>query len=145
MTLVVTQIQAGHAHNVIPAECRMVVDCRTIPELPPAVVVERVRQVVRSHVHVRSDRLAPVRTPAGAAILRAVTEAHPEGRPFGSPTLSDWAHLTGIPAVKIGPGLSEVSHTTNEWVELAQVERAAPLYEQIARRYLDSAASSAAS
>lgn len=136
MTLQVTQIEAGHAHNLVPGECRMVVDIRTVPAIPPASVVERVRATVRSDVHVRSDRLAPVRTPEGAAILAAVLGARPDAVPFGSPTLSDWAHLRGVPAVKIGPGLSEVSHTVDEWVELAMVERAAPFYEDVARRYL---------
>lgn len=137
MTLAVTQIEAGTAHNVIPDRARIVVDIRTIPEIPPHAVVERIRSVVRSEVRVRSDRLAPVATPAGAAILDAVLRALPDARPFGSPTLSDWAHLAGVPAVKLGPGLSEVSHTTEEWVELAQVERAADAYRQIARTYLD--------
>jgi acetylornithine deacetylase len=136
MTLVVTQMSAGTAHNVIPGECRMVVDARTIPEIPPADVVARVRATVKSDVHVRSDRLAPVATPEGARILDAVLRALPNASPFGSPTLSDWAHLKGIPAVKLGPGISEVSHTTDEWVELAQVERAVGVYEAIARAYL---------
>jgi acetylornithine deacetylase len=139
MTLVVTQIQAGTAHNVIPAECRMVVDIRTIPGIPPRDVVERVRSVVRSEVHVRSDRLPPVKTPEGARILDAVLATLPGAVPFGSPTLSDWAHLRDIPAVKIGPGISEVSHTIDEWIELAEVERAVGVYEGIARAYLASA------
>ncbi len=136
MTLAVTQIQAGTAHNVIPGECRMVVDIRTIPEIPPEVVTGRVKATVKSQVVVRSDRLAPVRTPEGARILASVMSANPDGRPFGSPTLSDWAHLKAIPAVKIGPGLSEVSHTANEWVSLPEVERAVEVYERIARHYL---------
>lgn len=137
MTLAVTQIEAGSAHNVIPGECRMVVDIRTIPEIPPADVVARVRSVVESEVRVRSDRLAPVATPAGSAILDAVRAALPGAEPFGSPTLSDWAHLVGVPAVKLGPGISEISHTADEWVELAQVERAVGVYERIARHFLE--------
>jgi acetylornithine deacetylase len=136
MTLVVTQIQAGTAHNIIPDACKMVVDIRTIPGIPPADVVERVRSVVRSEVWVRSDRLPPVRTPEGARILDAVLAAIPGAVPFGSPTLSDWAHLRDIPAVKLGPGISEVSHTVDEWVELAEIERAVGVYEAIARHYL---------
>jgi acetylornithine deacetylase len=135
MTLQVTQIEAGHAHNLIPGECRMVVDIRTIPEIPPEQVVERVRATVRSEVRVRSDRLAPARTPEGAAILAAILEVLPDAVPFGSPTVSDWAHLKGVPAVKIGPGRSEVSHTVDEWVELAQVERAVGVYESVSRRW----------
>ncbi len=135
MTLAVTQIEAGSAHNVIPDVCKMVVDIRTIPEIPPAEVIERVRRTVRSEVRVRSDRLPPVGTPAGAAILEAVQAAHPDGCPFGSPTLSDWAHLKGIPAVKLGPGRSEVSHTVDEWVSLDQVEQAVGVYEGIVREW----------
>ena len=135
MTLAVTQIAAGHAHNLIPGECKLVVDVRTVPQIPPEQVVERIRASVRSEVHVRSDRLAPVRTPEGAAILAAVLAARPASVPFGSPTLSDWAHLKGIAAVKIGPGLSEVSHTTDEWVELSQVEAAVSLYASVAERF----------
>lgn len=144
MTLVVTQIQAGHAHNIIPGECRMVVDIRTIPEIAPATVVDRVRAHVASEVIVRSDRLAPARTPAGARILAAVLAALPAAAPFGSPTVSDWAHLKGIPAVKIGPGISEVSHTTDEWVDLAQVDAAVIAYEDVARAFFGSTAPSLA-
>lgn len=136
MTLVVTQIQAGHAHNIIPGECRMVVDIRTIPEIPPSAVIARVRDTVASEVIVRSDRLAPARTPEGARILDAVLAVLPDAKPFGSPTVSDWAHLKGIAAVKIGPGISEVSHTVDEWVDLTQVEEAVGVYEGIARAYL---------
>jgi len=140
MTLAVTQIEAGRAHNVIPEVCKMVVDIRTIPEIPPEVVVERVRSVVQSEVRVRSDRFRPVHTPHEDRLVEAVREAHPEGAAFGSPTLSDWAHLAHIPAVKLGPGLSEVSHTANEWVDLAEVERAVGVYEGIVRAWARSAA-----
>lgn len=135
MTLAVTQVEGGTAHNVIPDVCKLVVDIRTIPEIPPEDVVARVRATVASEVRVRSDRLPPVATPQGARILEAVLAARPEARPFGSPTLSDWAHLKGIAAVKLGPGRSEVSHTVDEWVALDQVERAVSLYERIARAW----------
>ena len=137
MTLAVTQIDAGHSHNVIPAACRMVVDIRTIPEIPSERVVERIREFVESEVWVRSDRLVPAHTPAGAAILKAVEAAIPDCKPFGSPTMSDWAHLTGIPALKLGPGISDVSHTANEWVALPMVERAVGGYARIARRLFE--------
>lgn len=136
MTLAVTQVEAGHSHNVIPAACKLVVDIRTIPEIAASEVVDRIREVVSSEIWVRSDRLAPAHTPEGSAILDAVRAAIPGCKPFGSPTMSDWAHLTGIPAVKLGPGISEVSHTANEWVALPMVERAVGSYAAIARSLL---------
>jgi acetylornithine deacetylase len=141
MTLAVTQVEGGVAHNVIPGACKMVVDIRTIPDIPASEVVERVKATVESEVWVRSDRLAPAHTPAGSAILEAVEVALPGCVPFGSPTMSDWAHLTGIPAVKLGPGLSEVSHTANEWVNLPMVERAVDSYVDIAQHLLSASMS----
>lgn len=136
MTLQVTQINAGQAHNVIPGECKLVVDIRTIPEIPPSAVVERVASLVEADVHVRSDRLKPAATPVGSRLLAAVGAALPGCRPFGSPTVSDWAHLGSVPGVKIGPGISEVSHTIDEWVEVAEGERAIGVYARLARAFL---------
>jgi acetylornithine deacetylase len=136
MTLQVTQFEAGHAHNVIPGEARMVVDVRTIPEIPPEEVVARVLAAVGAEVRVRSDRLGPVKTPDGAPILAARRAVLPDAVPFGSPTLSDWAHLRGVPSLKLGPGLSEVSHTAEEWVALPEVTRAVGMYEAVCRAFL---------
>jgi len=136
MTLVCTQIESGSAHNIIPDVAKVVVDIRTVPQISPRAVIDRVKETVRSRVHVRSNRCPPVKTPRDSAILRAVRRGLPKCRPFGSPTLSDWVNLAHVPAVKLGPGLSEVSHTRNEWVELSMVRRAATAYEQIARDYL---------
>jgi acetylornithine deacetylase len=55
---------------------------------------------------------------------------------FPSPTLSDWAHLTGVPAVKWGPGRSERSHTADEWVEMSMVEAAVGAYRTAIETFL---------
>ncbi len=134
-TLAVTRIQAGHAHNVIPDRCDLVVDLRTIPELSPEAATARVRAAVASEVRVRSDRFRPVATPPDSRLWAAVRAVLPEAEPFGSATLSDWAHLADAPGVKLGPGASERSHTVDEWVDLAEVNRAVTVYEAIARRF----------
>jgi acetylornithine deacetylase len=104
MTLQVTQIAAGHAHNLIPGECTMVVDVRTIRRSRRATSSRRVRATVQSEVRVRSSVSRRCTRRTGAAILDAILAVRPDARPHGSPTVSDWAHLRGIPAVKIGPG-----------------------------------------
>lgn len=134
-TMAVTEVHGGQAHNIIPERCELGLDLRTVAELPPETLIARIQGAVESEVRVRSSRFTPVATPLGSRLWQAVQRAHPEGRPFGSPTLSDWAHAPHIPAVKMGPGLSEVSHTADEWIELAQVESAAKLYAEIARAF----------
>ncbi|MCL4123320.1 UNVERIFIED_CONTAM: hypothetical protein GTU68_047637 [Idotea baltica] len=49
---------------------------------------------------------------------------------FGSPTLSDQVHFT-CPTIKIGPGKSERSHTSDEYVRLSEIQEAIPIYIQL--------------
>ncbi len=135
-TLAVTMASAGDRHNVIPGEARFTVDIRPTAAYTPAELVALVRDRVSAEVNVRSDRFRPVETPPGAAILAAALEAWPQATTFASPTLSDWAHLRELPAIKWGPGRSEVSHTADEWVDLAMVEAAEGAYRQAAETFL---------
>lgn len=127
-THAVTVISGGDRHNVIPDRVKYTIDLRTTPSYTHAELADIVRGVVKAEVTVRSDRFRPVETPAEAPVLAAALRARPQARTFASPTLSDWAHLVGIAAIKWGPGLSEVSHTADEWVELALVEAAVGAY-----------------
>ncbi len=135
-TLAVTVASAGERHNVIPGEARFTVDIRPTAAYTPAELVALVRARVAAEVNVRSDRFRPVETPPGAAILAAAQAAWPGAATFASPTLSDWAHLRDLPAIKWGPGRSEVSHTADEWVELAMVEAAVGAYRHAVETFL---------
>jgi len=135
-THAVTVVKAGERHNVIPAEATYTVDLRTTAAYSHAELADLVRGAVSADVVVRSDRFHPVATPPDARILAAARVARPEARLFASPTLSDWAHLRDVPAIKWGPGLSEVSHTADEWVELGMVEAAVDAYRRAIEEYL---------
>ena len=138
-SLAVTVAAAGERHNVIPDRATYTVDLRPTAAYTQAELVALVRAAVKAEVTVRSDRFRPVATPPDARILACVRAARPEAGMFASPTLSDWAHLSAVPAVKWGPGLSEVSHTADEWVELAMVDAAAVAYQSAIERYLEGA------
>jgi acetylornithine deacetylase len=125
----VTVCAAGDRHNVIPAEARYTVDIRSTPGWSHDALAARIRGAVSGEVAVRSERFRPVATPPGAGVLAAARRARPGARTFASPTLSDWAHLS-CPAIKWGPGMSEVSHTADEWVELATVDEAVGAYRR---------------
>jgi acetylornithine deacetylase len=130
-THAVTVVQGGDRHNVIPDRVKFTVDLRTTPSYTHAELAEIVRGAIGAAVTVRSDRFRPVETPADAPVLAAARRARPQARTFASPTLSDWAHLVGVPAIKWGPGLSEVSHTADEWVELAMIDAAIVAYSEV--------------
>ena len=133
-SLQVTQVQGGERHNVIPDRCKLVVDIRTTPDYAPEELVALVQKAVGGEVVVRSRRLQSVDTPVEHPIVQAAVAAG-GGKPFGSPTASDWAFLKGIPAVKAGPGDSRRSHTPDEYLELSELEAGVAFYEGLIRAY----------
>ncbi|AHM62412.1 peptidase M20 [Flammeovirgaceae bacterium 311] len=115
----VTQIQAGTQHNVVPDECRFVVDVRTNECYRNTELLELIRQQVGAEVTPRSTRLnssgiAPDHPLVQKALSMGVGL-------YGSPTLSDQA-LMPFPSVKIGPGDSARSHTANEYIRLSEIK-----------------------
>lgn len=135
-SLQVTQIHGGERHNVIPDRCKLVVDIRTTPSYAPEELVGLVQARVGGSVSVRSQRLTAVDTPPSHPVVRAAVAAG--GRqPFGSPTVSDWAYLKGLPAVKVGPGDSRRSHTPDEYLEVAELEEGVVFYERLIREYFN--------
>ena len=138
-TVTATLIEGGTAKNVVPDRCTFTLDVRSTPAFSHAELTQTLAEALESEVEIYSDRLVPCSTPADARIAVACTEALRElgsdAEPFGSPTASDWVFLADVPAVKIGPGRSELSHTPDEHVEAAEVVRAVDVYNAIIRRY----------
>ena len=108
-----TQISAGQQHNVVPDECRFVVDVRTNELYSNAEVVEILRQNLQSEVTPRSLRLNSSRIATDHPIVQRARALGKET--YGSPTLSDQA-LMPFATVKIGPGDSARSHTPDEFI-----------------------------
>ncbi len=133
----VTKIEGGIARNVIPDRCEFTLDIRTTPRESHPQLTARLRAACRSELHVHSERLVPIETAANAPIVRAALYARPGTVPGGSPAMSDMVFLSGIPAVKIGPGESARSHTPNEYVTAAELEDGAATYARIVRTYFD--------
>jgi acetylornithine deacetylase len=134
-SLNVTQISGGDRHNVIPDRCKLVVDIRTVPTVSPEEIIALVRKTVEGEVTIRSNRLGSVETDASHPIVLAALAANPAGFAYGSPTLSDWVFLKGIPTVKAGPGDSKRSHAPDEYIEIAELEAGVDFYEKLIRSY----------
>lgn len=141
-TATATIIEGGSAKNVVPDRCTITLDVRSTPAYTHAELTTLVSDALESEVEVYSDRLVPCSTAAGSRVARAVVSAiaglEMDAAPFGSPTASDWIFLKDVPAVKIGPGRSELSHTADEHVEIDQVVRAVDVYSAVARAYFTS-------
>lgn len=132
----VTEMRGGVARNVVPDLCEFTIDIRTTPmERHEALHARLANALAPCEVHVHSQRLTPIETPADHAIVRAIGRALPAALPAGSPAMSDMVFLSGIPAVKIGPGHSPRSHTPDEYIRVDELRAGVAAYEAIIREY----------
>lgn len=132
-----TVISGGTVKNAYPEYCELMVDIRTIPEVTTKEILNKLNAELKAEIEVFSNRLVSTQTDASGKIARAARKA--SGKDFfGSPTASDWVFLKDVPAVKIGPGHSEVSHTRDEYIEIEQLERGVEVYKEIIKGYFAS-------
>jgi len=131
-TINVTTLHGGSAPNSIPDECRFTLDVRANPAQGLEGVLDIVKQSLQAEVRPRSVRLHPMKTDPDALIVKAALKARPEARTFGSDTLSDMVFLRGCPVIKCGPGISEMSHVPDEWVETRWIEPGIAFYRDTA-------------
>lgn len=121
----VTVINAGSQHNVVPAQCKFVVDVRTTDIYTNLEVLEIIKSNVKSDIHARSTRLNPSTIPSDHPIVKAGVALGKNL--YGSPTMSDQA-LLPIPSIKVGPGDSARSHTADEFIYLKEIEEGVRFY-----------------
>ena len=127
--ITVTQISAGTQHNIVPDECRFLVEIRTTDAYSNEEVVEILQGVLECDARPRSTR---VRASAIALSHPLVESAVAIGRkPFISPTTSDRAIMQGLPALKMGVGESSRSHTADEFVLVSEIEEGIALYDKL--------------
>lgn len=131
--MTVTQINAGHQHNVIPSSCNFVVDVRVTDAYTNQEVYEIIEANIKSGVCPRSLRLNSSSIPKDHPIVKAGIKL---GRStYGSPTISDQAILS-CPSLKLGPGESLRSHTADEFIYIYEIEEGINLYIKILNEIL---------
>ena len=124
--MTVTVIETGNkAHNVVPVECRFVVDTRINELYSFGEILEIIQQHVQCEVIPRSTRLRSTSIALDHPLVKAGISL---GRNYyGSPTTSDKA-LMPFPALKMGPGDSARSHTANEYIYTDEINEGIELY-----------------
>ena len=125
-----TVVNAGTQHNVVPDECRIVVDVRTNELYTNEEVFGIIEANCKSECRARSFRLHSSRIALDHPLVQRCTALGL--RPFGSPTLSDQA-LMPFDSLKLGPGESSRSHSADEFIRVSEIEDAIGLYAELLR------------
>ncbi len=144
----VNVIRGGEQVNIIPAACEIHVDRRTVPGEDGRAVEAELRSMLDRfraadptlEVEYTDPIVHPTLDPAtngawaaivGAALERLALDGAGIGVAYGTDA-SEFSNLA-IPAVVLGPGSIAQAHAADEWVEVAQLERAVMVYRELLR------------
>ena len=120
-----TVVNSGTQHNVVPDECKFIIDVRTNEHYTNEEVFEFLQGKLKSDLKARSFHLHSSSIPREHPLIQRCVEMGMT--PFGSPTLSDQA-LMRFPSFKLGPGESSRSHSADEYICISEIRDAIEKY-----------------
>lgn len=124
--MMVTVMNSGTQHNVVPDECRFVIDVRTNEFYQNEYLFAFLQKHMKHcELKARSFRLSSSHIPVGHPLIQRCIKMGMV--PFGSPTLSDQA-LMPFPSFKLGPGESSRSHSADEFIGISEIAHAIETY-----------------
>lgn len=143
-SIVVTMVQGYEKDNVVPGKVRLLVDFRVLPGMTEPQTRKLVQDALDAHGIVGYELIKHFFMPGGE-----VAQAHPfvsacveqaeklnerkeAPQAFGASCEQCFLVEAGSATVIIGPGSLDQAHTVDEFVEKAQLLRAAKLYREIA-------------
>ena len=152
-TMNVGTIAGGHKTNVVPDRCSATIDVRTLPGMRHEEVLGEIRHTLAGlrqtipnftyEMRVIADR-APVASDPQAPIVEtmlATLQAHgrretPKATPGYATDASVFQPASGAPFVIFGPGIPQLAHQPDEYIELETYLQSIELYCELAERYL---------
>lgn len=144
----ITMVDAYEKDNVVPGKVRLLTDFRILPDMGYGEAEEILRNALHGagieYVEIRNHFFMPGGeiSPDDEFVTRCCEIAGRMGDRTSEPQAFDasceqcFLMEAGMKAVILGPGSLEQAHTRNEFLELEQLERAAVIYEEIAREIL---------
>ena len=106
-------------HNVVPSQCRFVIDVRVNELYSFDEILDALRANLKSQFKPRTTRMKSTSIALDHPLVKAGINL---GKGYyGSPTTSDKA-LMPFPTLKMGPGDSARSHTADEFIYLEEIE-----------------------
>lgn len=140
--LTVTGMSGGGFSNVVPERCEIFFDRRIVPGEDPDAILAGLRELALRSIDSRIELsivedppllvTRAVETPEDAPLIRRFVEL--SGQPAGTEPYGTNAAFYDPDIAKqvvvFGPGSIEQAHKPDEWVEIAELERARGIYER---------------
>jgi succinyl-diaminopimelate desuccinylase len=152
-TLSVGTIDGGSKTNVVPDHCTTTIDMRTLPGMRHEDVLQEVRQTLDGvreaipqfsyEIRVITERAAVASDPHAPIVetALAILEAHgrheaPKATPGFATDASVFQPASGAPFLIFGPGIPQLAHQPDEYVELDTYLESIELFCELAVKYL---------
>jgi len=127
----VGSIRGGKQPNIVPDQCMILIDRRTLPGESNAEVIREIKKLLRKNglsaivSPTQAGRCGPMETDPEQPLIRQLFRSFGQKVPVGVDYFSDAGILAegGIPSVVFGPGDIAQAHTPGEWISLRQLER----------------------
>ena len=140
-TINVGRIDGGRQPNIVPAECIIDIDRRTLPGETESGVRREIRALLQqqglkaSFDTLRTSPCEPLETNPDLPLVQALTRAAGRRTTRGVHYFTDAAPLAagGIPSVVFGPGDIAQAHTEREWLAISQLEKSIHILERFLR------------
>ena len=120
-------------HNVVPAQCKYVIDVRVNELYTFEEILEALKINLKSSFKPRTTRMKSTAIPLDHPLVKSGIRL---GKTYyGSPTTSDKA-LMPFPALKMGPGDSARSHTADEYVFIDEIKDGIDTYIKLLDEFI---------
>ncbi len=143
-TCAVTVVHGGDVINIIPDRCLLRLDRRILPGEEPADVLAKLEEIAQETAgdsfscETKTVMLDPplnldVQIPFISHCQKVAQSICPQAKVTGCAFSTHGSRLAeiGIPTVVLGPGDIAVAHSSEEWVNIKQLELAAEIYYRL--------------
>ncbi|PAV28352.1 hypothetical protein CIL05_17105 [Virgibacillus profundi] len=152
-TMVLTNIEGGKSINVIPDYCSATLDLRTLSSQDNQVLIDKIKSLALEisykyknfpELKIKSiNNMSSVKTSPNSEIVQITKQIlekeFKDGTPQGINYFTDgsiFSQADDGDIIILGPGIPEMAHQPNEYVEIDMFIESIYLYMQIASKYL---------
>ena len=140
-TINVGAIKGGTQANIVPAQCEILIDRRTLPGETEATVRREINEFLRQNrlqagmADAKGFPCLPLETDFQWPLVQQFLSCAGQKAPVGVDFFCDASILAqgGIPSVVFGPGDIAQAHTADEWISVRALERATLLLTRFLR------------
>jgi succinyl-diaminopimelate desuccinylase len=152
-TMNVGTIAGGNKTNVVPDRCTATIDLRTLPGMRHEDILQEIGRtldglreavpqftyelrVIAERAPVASDPQAPIVETALAMLQTRGRRETPKATPGFATDASVFQPASGAPFLIFGPGIPQLAHQPNEYVEIDTYLQSIALFCELAVKYL---------